>query len=65
MKTGEYGLYELPSSAKATRQYRYGNHPIRMLELTHEYGKVWLLKISHDREAVQAEARALNASRSC
>ncbi|WP_147376945.1 hypothetical protein [Noviherbaspirillum saxi] len=62
MKTGEYGLYELPSSCKATKHFRFGNHPIRMAELAREYGVVSLMEVSRDREAVKAEARRLNSS---
>lgn len=55
-----YGVYELPA-AKATRRYRYGNHPVRMQELEAEHGPCRLLYLFLQREDAQAMATALNA----
>ncbi|MFT4255964.1 MAG: hypothetical protein QM599_03255 [Pseudoxanthomonas sp.] len=56
-----YGVYELPVSAKATRLYRFGNHPVRQQELEREFGSCLLVNLYPQREAAKAEADALNS----
>ena len=54
-----FGVYELqdPSS---TRRYRFGNHPVRQLELAAEFGRARLLYLFRDRGDAMTAASILN-----
>ena len=55
-----YGVYSLPLTAGATRRYRFGNHPIRMLELELEFGSCKLQHLFLARADAMAIAASLN-----
>lgn len=54
-----YGVYRIPSSARSTRRFRFGNHPIRQRELENEYGSCHLEYLFMDREDAKAVAKEL------
>lgn len=58
-----YGVYALPESAKATKRFRYGNHPIRGYELTREFGTCRLEALFRERSLAKALADTLASSR--
>jgi hypothetical protein len=57
-----YGVYSLPSSAGATRRYRFGNYPVRLLELEREYGSCKLEHLFLSRSDAMAKAASLNGN---
>lgn len=54
-----YGVYELPENATG-RRYRFGNHPIRQIELEKEFGDLDILYIYLSREEAKEHANELN-----
>ncbi len=58
-----YGVYELPASAGATRRFRMGNHPIRMIELEQEFKGCKLLYLFRARPDAVLLARHFNGSK--
>ena len=54
-----YGVFELPDEASG-KTYRFGNYPIRMIELEREFGDVHLVCIYLDREKAKEHTRELN-----
>ena len=53
-----YGVYQLPRSSEGTSTFRFGNHPIRQIELEREYGSCRLIILFLDRQdAVELAAR--------
>ncbi|TYT26476.1 hypothetical protein FZO89_09525 [Luteimonas viscosa] len=58
--TRSYGVYELSPTATATRRFRLGNHPVRMLELEREFGSCKLVYLFLHRTDAVAMAAALN-----
>jgi hypothetical protein len=57
-----FGVYELPSSARSTRRFRFGNHPIRMQELEREFGVCRLVDTYGRRDEAVEQAAKLNAA---
>ncbi len=55
-----YGVYELPPTAKDTRRYRFGNHPIRQEELIREFGNCKLAYLFPERHYAKTLADILN-----
>lgn len=57
-----YGMYVLPNQQCGSRQYRFGNHPIRQQELIHEFGNCELYQnvVFLQREHAQSLAKLLN-----
>lgn len=55
-----YGVYELPEGAGATRRFRMGNHPIRMIELEQEFERCKLLYLFRVRSDAVLLAGHLN-----
>ena len=55
-----YGVYELPSGSGITRRYRYGNHPVRQVELEREFGSCKLLYLFFQRSDAVQMASILN-----
>lgn len=55
-----YGVYALPDRSKATRRYRFGNHPVRQRELEAEFGSAQLLHLFRARQQAEAVAKSLN-----
>ncbi len=51
-----WGVYELPASARATRRFRFGNHPVRMHELEREFGACVLTYLFLSREDARQAA---------
>ncbi len=60
MSPRSFGVYQLPQTAKSTRLYRLGNHPVRQLELEREFGSCKLLCLFLSRADAVAMASALN-----
>ena len=54
-----FGVYELPENSKG-RTYRYGNHPIRKIELEREFGELDVLYIYLSRKEAKEHANELN-----
>lgn len=57
-----FGVYEVPTSAKSTRRYRLGNHPVRQRELQQDFGRCAVLAVFLDRKDAVALAGELNAA---
>lgn len=55
-----YGVYQLPASVTGTRRFRYGNHPVRLLELEREFGSCRLHHLFLRRDDAAAMAAQLN-----
>jgi hypothetical protein len=55
-----WGVYRLPVNGDATRQFRFGNHPIRMLEIKREFGSCKLEYLFLERADAIKAAAALN-----
>lgn len=55
-----YGVYQVPATSGSTRRFRFGNHPIRMLELERELGACKLEHLFLSRAEATAVAAALN-----
>jgi len=55
-----YGVWELPHGASG-KKYRYGNNPIRGIELENEFGRVSLIALYTNRDAAKAHSDELNA----
>lgn len=58
-----WGVYRLPADAGATRRLRFGNHPVRQVELEREFGSCRLEYLFLARTDAKAVAAALNAER--
>ncbi len=58
-----YGLYSIPTTLGATRKYRFGNHPVRMRELEHEFGSCKMEHLFLCRMDAKALAALLNGSK--
>ncbi|MCA9232644.1 MAG: hypothetical protein KDA57_18485 [Planctomycetales bacterium] len=56
-----YGVYRLPGNATG-RSFRFGNHPIRMLELEREFGACKLEYLFRRREDARAVALHLSGA---
>ena len=58
-----WGVYEIdpPSSGRATRRYRLGNHPVRQRELEAEFGSAKRLALFTSRTLAEQLERLLNA----
>ena len=54
-----WGVWELPRGANG-RKYRYGNYPIRGIELKNESSKVSLVALYLSRESAKDHAKELN-----
>lgn len=55
-----YGVYQVNSATNTGKTYRIGNHPIRMQELTNQYGSCMLYALFLQREHAKALADSLN-----
>lgn len=55
-----YGVYEIPARNGGSRQFRFGNHPIRQLELARQYGGCELKHLFLTRSDARAVASGLN-----
>jgi hypothetical protein len=55
-----WGVYRLPVNGDATRQFRFGNHPIRMKELEREFGSCELEYLFLERDHAIKATAALN-----
>ncbi len=58
-----YGVYRLPQNVRATRRFRFGNHPIRMRELEQEFGSCTLENLFLSRAEAMQVAASLNAGK--
>jgi hypothetical protein len=58
--TRSYGVYRLSASTGRRREYRFGNHPVRLEELIREYGAARLEALFADREDAMELAAILN-----
>lgn len=57
-----WGVYEIAlSSPTPTRRYRFGNHPVRQLELQREFGAVKVIAQFTARPLAEELAALLNA----
>lgn len=56
-----YGVYKLTYSGNTGKRYRFGNHPVRMTELTRDYGGCEVKSIFLDREDAEQLAKLLNS----
>jgi hypothetical protein len=54
-----YGVWKLPLVSTG-RKYRYGNNPIRGIELTREFGNVQRIALYSNRDAARDHAKKLN-----
>ncbi|CAN5369436.1 hypothetical protein BH10PSE16_BH10PSE16_02620 [soil metagenome] len=55
-----WGVYQLPGTSGSTRQFRFGNHPVRMQELEREFGACQLVYLFLARPDAVSVAAALN-----
>jgi hypothetical protein len=55
-----FGVYQLPQTAKATRRFRFGNHPVRQHELEREFGSCKLVYLFLSRADAAAMVSAEN-----
>ena len=55
-----FGVYQLPQTAKNTRLFRFGNHPVRQHELEREFGSCKLIYLFLSRSDAVAMASARN-----
>lgn len=55
-----YGVYQLPYTSGSAGRFRFGNHPIRMQELEHEFGSCTLTFLFLSRDDAETIARVLN-----
>lgn len=53
-----YGVYQLPYTSKSDARFRFGNHPVRMQELDHEFGSCTLTFLFLSRDDAETVARA-------
>jgi hypothetical protein len=58
-----YGVYRLDGKATSSRRFRFGNHPIRQLELINEYGAAEVIAVFFDRRDAEELASIENAMR--
>lgn len=57
-----WGVYKIaPSRPTATRRYRFGNHPVRQMELQREFGSVRVIAHFTARALADELAALLNA----
>lgn len=56
-----WGTYELSASGQ-TRRFRYGNHPVRMTELIHEFGACKVVATFYSQDEARALAQLLNSA---
>ena len=62
-RPASWGVYKLLLSERATtRRYRYGNHPVRQLELRREFGSAKAVAHYTSRALAVELAALLNAS---
>lgn len=54
-----YGVWELKPGSDGAR-YRYGNNPVRGVELARDYGSATLIALYTTRLAAKSHADALN-----
>ncbi len=57
-----YGVYRHSPNCRATATHRYGNYPVRMLELVHEFGRCTLEHLFLDRDDAKTLAGILNGA---
>lgn len=55
-----YGVYELSRTKKSTRCFRFGNHPIRMIEFEREFKNCALRYLFLNRSDAEELALHLN-----
>ena len=55
-----YGVYRITGSRREGRQFRFGNHPIRLQELVNQYGGASLEALFTERQFAEALAKLLN-----
>ena len=58
-KPRSFGVYRVPQNSGRT--FRFGNHPIRQLELIREFTKCDLEAVFLDRDDARSLAKALNS----
>lgn len=57
-----WGVYRIaPPKPTATRRYRFGNHPVRQLELQRDFGSVTVIAHFTARARAEELAALLNA----
>lgn len=56
-----FGVYDLGSSARSTKRFRYGNHPVRCRELEAEFGSCKIEAVFRVRSDAKRVADYLNA----
>jgi hypothetical protein len=56
-----YGVYVLPNTSGSSRRYRFGNHPIRLIELNRDFPGARLRYLFLSREESMELANILNA----
>ncbi len=54
-----FGVWELPPGSRGKR-YRFGNNPVRGVELAHEYNRAILIALYRSREQARKYADTLN-----
>ena len=55
-----WGVYELHMTRGSIRRFRFGNHPVRGLELEREFGMVRVVGVFTSRTTAQELQRLLN-----
>ena len=56
-----FGVYRIAGNPSGTKLYRFGNHPIRQIELVNEFGGASLEALFLERPLAEELARRLNA----
>lgn len=55
-----YGVFDIGVSGGRGKRFRFGNHPVRQVELARHYGSCQLLHLFRNRTDAETVARHLN-----
>ena len=58
-----WGVYQLHAEPGRSQRFRYGNHPVRQLELEREFGRVACVGLFTSRPLAVELAQLYNANR--
>jgi len=58
-----FGVYRIGGTARGTRLFRFGNHPVRQHELIREFGVARLEELFSERVLASELARLLNGEK--
>ena len=58
-----FGVYRILARTGTSRRYRFGNHPVRRLELNREFGATTLEALFTDRRIAEELAKLFNTGK--